>query len=126
MCYNGGNKMIRNDMGIPEGTDRLEVYYRQSFYFDLHKLGINPKDVVEYYVKYLTLHVIFKDGTHKEYTDYEEYEVDYKWPENEKFFTENDYELPYDEHGLCQSEQDTLLSDKTGGMFDSGQGVNND
>jgi hypothetical protein len=72
-----------------EGTKPryLECIYETSTDFDLEELGIDWDKVDDYYVKYGSLTVKFKDGTTQDY-DGDEGEIDYKWAVRENIFDE--------------------------------------
>ena len=58
----------------------IEAIYPQAIQFDLEKLEIDWNDVKEYWVRYATLHIHYKDGSHEEYEAYYEPEIDWKHP----------------------------------------------
>mgnify|MGYP003135678779 FL=1 len=66
----------------------LECLYSVPLTFDLKELGIEWKNIDDYYIKYTTLYVEFKDGTTKEYDGFLS-EIDYKWADEEKLLTKN-------------------------------------
>ena len=63
----------------------LECIYETYISFDLEELGIDWDTVDDYYVKYGTLTVTFKDGT-TDWYDGGEGETDYKWSVRENIF----------------------------------------
>lgn len=58
----------------------IEAIYSQAIQFDLEKLEINWDDVEDYWVKYGTLHVLYKDESIKKYEPNYEPEIDWKYP----------------------------------------------
>jgi hypothetical protein len=69
----------------------LECIYEAPITFDLEELGIDWENVKDYYIKYGTLYVNFKDGTSQEHWG-DIGEPDYKWATKELILTE-DYDL---------------------------------
>ena len=66
----------------------LECIYEAPITFDLEELGIDWDNVKDYYIKYGTLYVEFKDGSSGQY-DGDIGDPDYKWAEHESIFTED-------------------------------------
>ena len=73
-----------------EGTKPKIIKARYSAYlsWDLEELGIDWDNVKDYYIKYGTLYVEFKDGTTSWY-DGDEGETDYKWARYENVLDED-------------------------------------
>ena len=69
----------------------LECLYDTPITFDLEELGIDWDNVKDYYVKYGTLYVEFKDGKSGQY-DGHIGDPDFKWAGHESILTE-DYDL---------------------------------
>ena len=69
----------------------LECLYDTPITFDLEELGIDWDNVKNYYVKYGTLYVEFKDGKSGQY-DGHIGDPDFKWAGHESILTE-DYDL---------------------------------
>ena len=65
----------------------LECIYEASITFDFKELKIDLNDVKDYYIKYGTLYVEFKDGSSGQY-DGDQGEPDYKWSAQENILTE--------------------------------------
>lgn len=65
----------------------IECIYEAPITFDLEELGIDWDKVDDYYVKYGSLTVKFKDGTTQDY-DGDEGETGYKWAVRENIFDE--------------------------------------
>jgi len=66
----------------------LECIYESPINFDLEELGIDWKNVEDYYIKYGTLYVEFKDGSSEQHEG-EQGETDWKWAAREGIFTED-------------------------------------
>ena len=66
----------------------IECIYESSIIFDLEELDIDLDTVKDYYIKYGTLYVDFKDGSSKQYEG-EQGETDWKWAVKESIFTED-------------------------------------
>ena len=69
----------------------IECIYEANITFDLEELDIDWGSVKDYYIKYGTLYVDFKDGSSEQYEG-EQGETDWKWSARESIFTE-DYDL---------------------------------
>ena len=67
----------------------LECIYEAPITFDLEELGIDWDNVKDYYIKYGTLYVDFKDGTSESYDSADVGETDYKWAVRESILTED-------------------------------------
>ena len=67
----------------------IECIYEAPITFDLEELGIDWDNVKDYYIKYGTLYVDFKDGTSKSYYNADVGETDYKWAVRESILTED-------------------------------------
>ena len=75
---------------------QLIAEYITSLEWDLEDLNINANEIKDYYIKYGTLHITYKDGRIKEYeSNFEMGDIDYKWAEKETFYNEdfNEVEL---------------------------------
>ena len=70
----------------------IECIYEAPITFDLEELGIDWDKVKDYYIKYGTLYIDFKDGTSESYYNGDVGEPDYKWATKELILTE-DYDL---------------------------------
>ena len=66
----------------------IECIYEGNITFDLEELDIDWDNVKDYYTKYGTLYVDFKDGSSEEYEG-EQGETDWKWSVRENIFTED-------------------------------------
>ena len=58
----------------------IEAIYPQAIQFDLEDLEIDWNDVEDYWVRWATLNVLYKDGSIKEYEPSYEPEIDWKHP----------------------------------------------
>ena len=67
----------------------IECIYEAPITFDLEELGIDWDNVKDYYIKYGTLYVDFKDGTSQSYYNGYVGDADYKWAVRESIFTED-------------------------------------
>ena len=72
-----------------EGTKPKKIEARYSAYlsWDLEELGIDWDNVKDYYIKYGTLYVDFKDGSSVEHLG-NHGETDWKWSVKENILTE--------------------------------------
>ena len=66
----------------------LECIYEAPITFDLEELDIDWDNVKDYYIKYGTLYVDFKDGNSEEYEG-QRGEIDWKLAVKEGIFTED-------------------------------------
>ena len=66
----------------------IECIYEANITFDLEELDIDWDNVKDYYIKYGTLYVDFKDGSSEQYEG-EQGETDWKWAVKEGIFTED-------------------------------------
>ena len=73
-----------------EGTKPKYIEARYSCYlnWDLEELGIDWDNVKDYYIKYGTLYVEFKDGSSEEHEG-NQGETDWKWSAQENILTED-------------------------------------
>lgn len=58
----------------------IEAIYSQAVQFNLEAYGIDWDDVLDYWVKYGTLHIQYKDGTWDEYDAHFQPDIDWKHP----------------------------------------------
>ena len=76
----------------------LEAEYTTTLTWDLEDLNIDVNKIDNYYIKYGTLHVTYKDGKTIEYES--EFGVDddtdYKWADKETFYNEDFDEVELD------------------------------
>jgi len=70
----------------------IEAIYSQAIQFDLEKLKINWDDVADYWVKYGTLYVYYKDKSSKEYEHTYEPDMD-KHPESTGVYDKDWFEV---------------------------------
>ena len=67
----------------------IECIYEAPITFDLEELGIDWDNVKDYYIKYGTLYVEFKDGSSLQHDGITNIgETDYKWAVRENILTE--------------------------------------
>lgn len=71
----------------------LECLYSVPLTFDLKELKIDWEKVEDYYIKYTTLYIEFKDGTTEEHEGFLS-EIDYKWADEEKLLTKDYKRIP--------------------------------
>ena len=67
----------------------IECIYEAPITFDLEELGIDWDNVKDYYIKYGTLYVEFKDGSSESYYNGDVGETDYKWAREENVLDES-------------------------------------
>ena len=66
----------------------IECIYESAITFDLEELKVDFNEVDDYYVKYGTLYIEFKNGDTGEYEG-NQGETDWKWSAKEQVFTED-------------------------------------
>ena len=66
----------------------IECIYEANITFDLEELDIDWDNVKDYYIKYGTLYIDFKDGSSEEYEG-NQGETDWKWSAQENILTED-------------------------------------
>ena len=64
----------------------VEAEYIQAYRIDLSHLDIDYDDIDHHWCKWGTLYLQMKDGTTHEIDNGDHAEVDYKWPEELRFF----------------------------------------
>ena len=74
----------------------IEAIYSQAVQFDLENLEIDWNDVEDYWVKWGTLNVLYKDGSIKKYEPNYEPEIDWKYPTSTDVY-DKDWEEVSDE-----------------------------
>ena len=75
----------------------LIAEYITSLEWDLEDLNIDANEIEDYYIKYGTLHITYKDGRIKEYeSNFDMGDIDYKWAEKETFYNEDFDEVEID------------------------------
>tara|TARA_R110000824_G_C14978190_1_gene653863 strand:- start:409 stop:669 length:261 start_codon:yes stop_codon:yes gene_type:complete len=65
----------------------IECIYQAPITFDLEELEVNFDKVEDYYIKYGTLHITYKDGSTAEH-DGDIGDPDYKWAVEENILTD--------------------------------------
>ena len=65
----------------------IQANYIKDIQFDVE--GIDWDKVEDYSIRYLTLSIYYKDGTEETFSAFEEFEIDWKWPNSEKVLDEN-------------------------------------
>jgi|TARA_Y100000033_G_C2677051_1_gene77176 hypothetical protein len=66
----------------------IECIYEAPITFDLEELGVDFDKIDDYYIKYGTLYITYKDGTRAQH-DGDIGEPDYKWAVSESILTED-------------------------------------
>lgn len=66
----------------------IECIYQAPITFDLEELGVDFDKIDDYYIKYGTLYITYKDGRSEEY-DGDIGDIDYKWSTQENILTED-------------------------------------
>ena len=75
----------------------LIAEYKTSLEWDLEDLNIDANEIDDYYIKYGTLHITYKDGRIKEYeSNFGMGDTDYKWAEKETFYNDQFDEVDLD------------------------------
>jgi hypothetical protein len=64
----------------------IQANYTQTIEFDLDDLGIDWDKVEDYSIRYSELNILYKDGTEETYQATIEYDIDWKWANNEEMF----------------------------------------
>ena len=68
---------------------QLIAEYTTTLEWDLEDLNIDANEIDDYYIKYGTLHITYKDGRIKEYeSNFDMGDIDYKWAEKETFYND--------------------------------------
>ncbi len=82
---------------IKDKPIQLIAEYITSLEWDLEDLNIDANEIEDYYIKYGTLHITYKDGRIKEYeSNFDMGDIDYKWAEKETFYNEDFDEVEID------------------------------
>ena len=68
----------------------IECIYESAITFDLEELKVDFEQVDDYYIKYGTIYITFKDGTTTHHEGYQG-ETDWKWSVKEQIFTKDWY-----------------------------------
>mgnify|MGYP003640066573 FL=1 len=69
---------------------QLIAEYTTTLEWDLEDLNIDANEIDDYYIKYGTLHITYKDGRIKEYeSNFDMGDIDYKWANKETFYNED-------------------------------------
>ena len=69
----------------------IQADYIQTIEFDLEDLGIDWDKVEDYSIRYSRLNILYKDGTEESHESTNDYDIDWKWAENERIFN-NEWE----------------------------------
>jgi len=80
----------------------IEAHYTQVLQYDLEDLGIDWKDVADYYVNWTTLYIELKNGEVIETDIYQECETDWKWANKVQAYDENFKKVELTEEELCK------------------------
>jgi len=64
----------------------INAIFGMSVEFDLEELNIDWEEVEDYYIKWMVLHVSFKDGSNQDYKPTNEGELDAKWAVEETIY----------------------------------------
>lgn len=82
---------------IEDKPIQLIAEYKTSLEWDLEDLNIDANEIDDYYIKYGTLHITYKDGRIKEYeSNFDMGDTDYKWAEKETFYNDQFDEVEID------------------------------
>ena len=74
---------------IEDKPIQLIAEYTTTLEWDLEDLNIDANEIDDYYIKYGTLHITYKDGRIKEYeSNFDMGDIDYKWAEKETFYND--------------------------------------
>ena len=74
----------------------LEAQYTTTLEWDLEDLNIDANKIKDYYIKYGTLHITYKDGSTVEHENNCEGDTDYKWADKETFYNDQFDEVELD------------------------------
>ena len=75
---------------IEDKPIQLIAEYTTTLEWDLEDLNIDANEIDDYYIKYGTLHITYKDGRIKEYeSNFDMGDIDYKWANKETFYNED-------------------------------------
>tara|TARA_R100000329_G_scaffold26633_1_gene24890 strand:- start:53 stop:313 length:261 start_codon:yes stop_codon:yes gene_type:complete len=77
----------------------VEANYTQAVQHDISHLDIDYDDVQHHWCKYGTLVIEMKDGTTHEVDNGHYLDVDFKWPEELRFYNEDDEDITEDQDG---------------------------
>ena len=66
----------------------LVAEYTTTLEWDLEELNIDTNEIADYYIKYGTLYLTYKDGSTVEYENNCEGGTDYKWADKEIFYND--------------------------------------
>ena len=77
----------------------VEAEYIQAYRIDLSHLDIDYDDIEYHWCKWGTLYLQMKDGTTHEIDNGDHAEVDYKWPEELRFFDKDMNDITEDQDG---------------------------
>ena len=82
---------------IEDKPIQLIAEYTTTLEWDLEDLNIDANEIDDYYIKYGTLHITYKDGRIKEYeSNFDMGDIDYKWAEKETFYNDQFDEVEID------------------------------
>ena len=82
---------------IEDKPIQLIAEYTTTLEWDLEDLNIDANEIDDYYIKYGTLHITYKDGRIKEYeSNFDMGDTDYKWAEKETFYNDQFDEVDLD------------------------------
>ena len=82
---------------IEDKPIQLIAEYKTSLEWDLEDLNIDANEIDDYYIKYGTLHITYKDGRIKEYeSNFDMGDTDYKWAEKQTFYNDKFDEVEID------------------------------
>ena len=82
---------------IEDKPIQLIAEYKTSLEWDLEDLNIDANEIDDYYIKYGTLHITYKDGRIKEYeSSFSMGDTNYKWAEKETFYNDQFDEVEID------------------------------
>jgi len=73
---------------IKDKPIQLIAEYITSLEWDLEELNIDANEIDDYYIKYGTLHLTYKDGSTTEHENNCEGDTDYKWADKETFYND--------------------------------------
>ena len=74
---------------IEDKPIQLIAEYTTTLEWDLEDLNIDANEIDDYYIKYGTLHITYKDGRIKEYeSSFSMGDTNYKWAEKETFYND--------------------------------------
>ena len=75
----------------------LIAEYTTTLEWDLEELNIDANEIDDYYIKYGTLHITYKDGSTVEHESNDcGGSTDYKWADKETFYNEDFDEVELD------------------------------